>query len=102
MQLRAERFLGASAVLNERLDVAFRSQPASVHTLKTKSEARKALLPVSPIFKRGPLGCAALLTLISLRMLLPRRRYVRTVSTVENGRCFGPTEGQHVALSVLR
>ena len=65
-------------------------------------ESREAMLPVSPLFKRGPLGCAALLTLITLRVLLPRRGDVRTVSSMENGRYVGPTKSQDVAVRVLR
>ena len=60
------------------------------------------MLPLSPLFKRGPLGCAALLTLISFRVLLPTRGDVRTVSPVENGRYVGPTKRQDVAVRVLR
>jgi hypothetical protein len=60
------------------------------------------MLPVSPLFKRGPLGGTALLTLISLRVLLQTRGDVRTVSPVENGRDGGPTKRQDVAVSVLR
>ena len=60
------------------------------------------MLPVSPLFKRGPLGRATPLTLISLRVLLPTRGDVRTVSPVENGRYVGPTKRQDVALRVLR
>ena len=60
------------------------------------------MLLVSPLFKRGPLGCAALLTLISLRVLLQTRGDVRTVSPVENWRYVGPTKRQDVAVSVLR
>jgi hypothetical protein len=78
------------------------SQPSSVHTLDTESESGKASPLVSPLFKRGPLGCAALLTLITLRVLLPRRGDVRTVSPVENGRHVGPTKGQDVAVRVFR
>ena len=73
-----------------------------MHTLDTESESWKAMLPVSPLFKRRPLGCAALLTLISLRVLLPRRGDVRTVSPVENGRYVVPTKRQDVAVRVIR
>ena len=84
------------------LDPDHSSQPGSVHTLDTESKSRKAMPPVSPLFKRGPLGRAALLTLISLRVLLPTRGDVRTVSPVENGRYVGPTKRQDVAVRVLR
>ena len=60
------------------------------------------MLPVSPLFKRRPLGCAALLTLIRLRVLLPTRGDVRTVSPMENGRYVVPTKRQDVAVRVLR
>ena len=60
------------------------------------------MLPVSPLFKGGPLGCAALLTLISIRVSLPTRGDVRTVSPVENGGYIGPTNRQDVAERVLR
>ena len=60
------------------------------------------MLPVSPLFKRRPLGCAALLTLISLRVLLPTRGDVRTVSPVENGRYVVRTKRQDVPVRVLR
>jgi hypothetical protein len=60
------------------------------------------MLPVSPLFKRRPLGCAALLTLIRLRVLLPTRGDVRTVSPVEIGRYVVPTKRQDVAVRVLR
>ena len=60
------------------------------------------MLPASPLFKRRPFGCAALLTLISLRVLLPTRGDVRTVSPVENGRHVGPTKRQNVAVGVFR
>jgi hypothetical protein len=73
-----------------------------VHTLDTESESRKGILPVSPLFKRRPLGGAALLTLIRLRVLLPTRGDVRTVSPVENGRYVVPTKRQDVAVRVIR
>jgi len=73
-----------------------------VHTLDTESESRKGMLPVSPLFKRRPLGCAALLTLIRLRVLLPTGGDVRTVSPVENGRYVVPTKRQDVAVRVIR
>jgi hypothetical protein len=60
------------------------------------------MLPVSPLFEHGPLGRAALLTLISLRVLLPTRGDVGTVSPMENGRHVGPTKRQDVTLRVLR
>jgi hypothetical protein len=60
------------------------------------------MLPFSPLFKRRPLGCAAFLTLIGLRVLLPRRGDVRTVSPVENGRYVVLTKRQDVAVRVLR
>jgi hypothetical protein len=60
------------------------------------------MLPDSPLFKRRPLGCVALLTLVSLRVLLPTRGDVRTVGPVENGRYVGPTKRQDVAVRVLR
>ena len=60
------------------------------------------MLPASPLFKRRPLGCAAFLTLISLRVLLPTRGDVRTVSPVENGGYVVPTKRQDVAVRVLR
>jgi len=88
--------------LEGRLDAARSSQPGRVHTMDTEAESRKAMLPLSPLFKRGPLGCAALLTLISFRVLLPTRGDVRTVSPVENGRYVGPTKCQDVAVRVLR
>jgi hypothetical protein len=44
------------------------------------------MLLVSPSFKGRPLECATFLTLIRLRVLLPTRGDVRTVSPVENGR----------------
>ena len=78
------------------------SEPGSLRTLDTDVESRKAMLALSPLFKRGPLGCAALLTLISLRVLLPTRGDVRTVSPVENGRYVGSTKRQDVAVRVLR
>jgi hypothetical protein len=59
------------------------------------------MLPVSPLFKRGPLGCAVLLTLIILRVLLPRRGDVRTVNPVENGWHVGPTKRQDVAVRMF-
>jgi hypothetical protein len=58
-------------------------------------------MPLSPLFKRGALGRAALLTLISLPVLLPIRGDARTVSPVENGRYVGPTKRQDVAVRVL-
>jgi hypothetical protein len=70
--------------------------------LDTKPEFRKGVLPVSPLFKRGPLGGAALLTLMTLRVLLPTRGDVRTVSPVENGRYVVPTKRQDVAVRVIR
>jgi hypothetical protein len=73
-----------------------------VHTVDTESESGKAMLPVGPLFKRGTLGCAVLLTLNSLRVLLPRRGDVRTVSPVENGRHVGPTKRQDVAARVFQ
>jgi hypothetical protein len=60
------------------------------------------MLLASPLFKRRPLGCATLLTLIRLRVLLPKRGDVRTVSPVENGRYVVPTKRQDVAVRVLR
>ena len=73
-----------------------------MHTLDTEAESRKAMLPMSPLFERGPLGRAALLTLIALQVLLPSRGDVRTVSSVENGRYVGPTKSQDVAVRMLR
>jgi hypothetical protein len=60
------------------------------------------MLLVSPLFKRRPLGCATLLTLIRLRVLLPMRGDVRTVSPVEKGRYVVPTKRQDVAVRVIR
>ena len=87
---------------HQRIRRGCSSQPGSVHTLDTEVESGKTMLPVSPLFKRGPLGCAALLTLVSLRVLLPTRGDVRTVSPMENGTYVGPTKRQDVALRVLR
>jgi hypothetical protein len=56
---------------------------------------------VSPLFKRRPVGCAALLTLIRLLLLLPTRGDVRTVSPVENGRYVMPTKRQNVPVRVI-
>jgi hypothetical protein len=52
---------------------------------------------MSPLIERGPLGCAAFLTLITLRVLLPSGGDVRTVCSVENGRYVGPAKSQNVA-----
>ena len=60
------------------------------------------MLLVSPLLKRGPLGCAALLTLIRVRVLLTTGGDVRTVSPVENGRYVVPTKRQDVAVRVIR
>ena len=60
------------------------------------------MLLVSPLFQGRPLRCAAFLTLIRLRVLLPRRGDVRTVSPVENRRYVVPTKRQDVAVRVLR
>jgi hypothetical protein len=59
------------------------------------------MLLVSPLFKGRPLRCAAFLTLIRLRVLLPTRGDVRTVSPVENGRYVMPTKRQNVAVRVI-
>jgi hypothetical protein len=59
------------------------------------------MLLVSPLFKGRPLRCAAFLTLIRLRVLLPTRGDVRTVSPMENGRYVMPTKRQNVAVRVI-
>jgi hypothetical protein len=59
------------------------------------------MLLVSPLFKGRPLRRAAFLTLIRLRVLLPTRGDVRTVSSVENGRYVMPTKRQNVAVRVI-
>ncbi len=60
------------------------------------------MLLVNPLFKRRPFGCTTLLTLIRLRVLLPTRGDVRTVSPVEDGRYVVPTKRQDVAVRVIR
>lgn len=60
------------------------------------------MLPASPLFKRRPLGGAALLTLMSLWVLLPTRGNVRAVSPVENGSYVVPAKRQDVAVRVIR
>ncbi len=70
--------------------------------MDTESESRKGMLRVSPLFKCRPLGRAALLTLIRLRVSLPTRGDVGTVSPMENGRYVVPAERQDVAVRVIR